>query len=94
MRTSVTSDDLPHWWWAVASVVVPLGLMLTALLGLRRGALIPLSVASVAPKIAVALSFGVFAVAVVRARKVPIQIATVGMVISGVGFLLLMWLEG
>ena len=86
-------DDQTHWWWAVAAVVAPLGLMLTALLGLGRGARIPWSVAAVAPRVALAVSVLVFAVALVRARRLPIQIATVGMIISGVAFLVLMWLE-
>jgi hypothetical protein len=81
----------PHWWWAIASIVVPLGLMLIALLGLGRGAPVPLSLAATAPGIALVLSFGAFAAAVVRARRVPILITAVGLVVSGAGFLLLLW---
>ena len=73
-------------------MVVPLGLLLTAVLGVHQGAPIPLGVAAVAPRVALTVSVLVFAIALVRARKVPIQIATAGMVISGFGYLLLMWL--
>jgi hypothetical protein len=82
----------PHWWWGLAAVVAPLGLLLIALLGVHQGAPIPLRVAAVAPRVALTISVLVFAVALARARKAPIQIATAGIVVSGLGYLMLMWL--
>jgi hypothetical protein len=42
--------------------------------------------------VALTISVLVFAVALARARKAPIQIATAGIVVSGLGYLMLMWL--
>jgi hypothetical protein len=81
----------PHWVWAVAFVAVPFGLLLFGFLGLTTGSPVPLSVASTAPKVGLWIAGAGMAAAIIRWRKVQIQIAGFGLFISGVGFLLLRW---
>lgn len=82
----------PHWVWAVVLVLVPLCLILTAFLGLSIGSPVPFDVAAIAPRLALGISTGGMAVAAVRARRIPLLIATTGLVMTVAAFLLLVWI--
>ncbi len=87
-------DYQPHWFWAVMLILVPALLMVIGFLGLEIGSSIispPLGAA--APRIALILSVAGMGAAFVRRRRAVIDIAAVGLILTGVGFSLLLWLS-
>src|ERR1041384_6016226 len=85
------SKKQPHWVWAVACVVVPLVLLGLGFLGVALRSMVPLAVASTRPLVGPAMAVGGMISALLLRRKVPIQIAGVGLALSGAAFLLLLW---
>jgi len=86
-------DYEPHWLWAVTFVLVPLVLIVISFLGLPLGSSVPLDVAVTSPKMSLMIAAIGIGAAGIRRRKVPIQLAAIGLAISGSGFLLLLWLS-
>ena len=82
----------PHWLWAVTFVGAPLVLIVTGFLGMPIGSSVPLRVAESSPLLAVMLTAIGMGAAVIRRRKVLIQLAGIGLAISVTGYLLLLWL--
>ena len=82
----------PHWVWGLAFVLVPLLLTAIGFLGVSIGSPIPLGLASISPKAAVVIAASGVALAVYHRRKVPIEIAGTGAVLTAIGFVLLRWL--
>jgi hypothetical protein len=66
---------------------------LIAFVGLNTASGIALRVAAVAPKVALAIAVAGLGLAFARGRRVPIEITTVGTVLTTGGFLLLLWLS-
>ena len=98
MTTPVTpvgcrEDYEPHWLWAVTFVLVPLVLIVISFLGLPLGSSVPLGVAVASPKMSLMIAAVGMGAAGIRRRKVPIQLAVIGLTISLTGYLLLLWLS-
>jgi len=81
----------PHWFWALTFVLIPLILIVVGFLGSALGSVVPLSVAIAAPKLAVVVAVIGMAAALIRRRKVPIELAVIGLALSVSGYLLLFW---
>lgn len=83
----------PHWVWGAAFVFVPVCLVLVGFVGATSGSTIPLDLASIAPKIALAIAVAGLAFALLLRRRVPITITMLGAILSAAGFFLLRWLS-
>ena len=86
-------DYEPHWLWAIVFVLVPLVLTVISFLGLPLGSSVPLGVAVMSAKVSLMIAAIGIGAAVIRRRKVPIQVAGTGLAISLTGYLLLLWLS-
>jgi hypothetical protein len=82
----------PHWSWAVMLLLVPGVLIALGFAGLHTGSRISYGIAATAPKVAVLVSLGGVAAALARRRRAAAAVAFAGLTLSGVGFLLLLWL--
>ena len=71
----------------------PAGLLLTSLLGLGHESTVSLDVATILPIVAVLISLAVVGAAVIHRRRVPLRIATVGFLLTSIGFLWLYWVS-
>jgi hypothetical protein len=83
----------PHWVWGAAFVFAPACLIVLGFTGSLIGSLIPLDLASIAPKAALAIAASGWLLALLLRRRVPIAITTFGVAISTGGFFLLRWLS-
>lgn len=84
---------MPHWLWATCCILVPFCLTALGFLGLSPELLVPLNVAAAAPRLAVLVSLGGLAAAVIHRRRATVGIAAFGAAASVSGLLLLMWLS-
>ena len=82
----------PHWLWVLCFFVIPLWLTGLGFFGVYPQDLIPLRVASLAPRLAVFVALIGLGAALLRRRRVPIAITGLGLAASLSGFLLLLWL--
>jgi hypothetical protein len=82
----------PHWVWGLAFVLVPVVLIAIGFVGVFIGSPIPLALAATSPKAALAIAVFGIALALYHGRRVPIEIAGTGAVITTLAFLLLRWL--
>lgn len=83
----------PHWVWGATFVFVPMCLILIGFVGAISGSQIPLGLASLAPKAALAIAAAGFVTALLLRRRVPMTITTLGVTLSAAGFFLLRWLS-
>jgi hypothetical protein len=83
----------PHWVWGAAFVFAPVCLMLIGFTGAMVGSLIPLSLASVAPKVGLATAGAGLLLALLLRRRVPIAITTLGLTLAAAGYFLLRWVS-
>lgn len=90
VRPTALEKYQPHWLWFLLAVVVPLALMALTVFGVDVGAPVSARFAARFPFIAVLLSAGVTAAAVINRRAIPIRISVAGLCVS---ILLLLWLR-
>jgi hypothetical protein len=84
----------PSWIWGVSFLLIPLLLTAVGFMGIWHQPVIPLTVASNAPRLAVLISLWGMVAAIARRRRLAVGLTTLGLACSVGGYLLLAWVQG
>lgn len=94
VRAHIREQYQPCWIWAVSFVLVPVLLTALGFAGIWPQPVIPLAVASNAPRLSVLIALCGTVAAVIRRRGPAVGLTMIGLVASVGGYLLLAWVQG
>ena len=94
VRSHIREQYQPCWVWAVSFVLVPILLTAIGFAGIWPQPVIPLSLASNAPRLSILIALAGTVAALIRRRRLALGLTLLGLAASVGGYALLAWVQG